>query len=140
MRKCNHVFYNSVTGEIYYVRPCSNHGQAERNCAANKQFNMTCQPESVLGVVPNVDTYRVNVTVEPHVLEKKEPTPEPPFCVELRYFRNVRLQKSDWTQAADSPLSEEKRAEWAVYRQALRDMQCDSCHCWDDVVWPTIPS
>lgn len=140
MRKCNHVFYNSVTGEIYYVKPCSNHGQAERNCAANRNFNMTCKPESVLGIVPNVNTYRVNVSVDPHVLEKKEATPEPPFCAELRQARNIRLQKSDWTQGADSPLSAEKRAEWATYRQALRDIVCEDYNNWTEVTWPSLPS
>ena len=45
--------------------------------------------------------------------------------VELKYFRAVRNKKltdSDWTQAPDSPLSEEKKKEWATYRQALRDL------------------
>ena len=45
--------------------------------------------------------------------------------VELRYFRAVRnrkLARCDWTQAPDSPLSEEKKKEWATYRQALRDL------------------
>tara|TARA_Y100001937_G_scaffold122935_1_gene184961 strand:- start:489 stop:707 length:219 start_codon:yes stop_codon:yes gene_type:complete len=45
--------------------------------------------------------------------------------VELRYFRAVRNKKladSDWTQATDSPLSDEKKKEWATYRQALRDL------------------
>ncbi len=35
--------------------------------------------------------------------------------------RNVLLIQSDWTQVVDSPLSDSKKAEWAVYRQALRD-------------------
>tara|TARA_R100001082_G_C4353706_1_gene155789 strand:- start:788 stop:1006 length:219 start_codon:yes stop_codon:yes gene_type:complete len=45
--------------------------------------------------------------------------------VELRIFRAVRNKKlvdSDWTQSPDSPLSEEKKKEWATYRQALRDL------------------
>jgi len=36
--------------------------------------------------------------------------------------RNNRLTASDWTQMPDSPLSDEKKAEWATYRQALRDL------------------
>lgn len=32
------------------------------------------------------------------------------------------LKASDWTQLPDSPLSEEEKNEWAVYRQALRDI------------------
>ena len=36
--------------------------------------------------------------------------------------RNNRLTGSDWTQMTDSPLSDTKKAEWATYRQALRDI------------------
>ena len=35
--------------------------------------------------------------------------------------RNLLLMQSDWTQVVESPLSDSKKAEWAVYRQALRD-------------------
>ena len=45
--------------------------------------------------------------------------------VELRIFRAVRnkkLERCDWTQAPDSPLSDTKKAEWATYRQKLRDL------------------
>ena len=55
--------------------------------------------------------------------------------------RNVYLRDSDWTQAADSPLSDEKVAEWATYRQALRDYPSTSS---DGTIyglpeWPTPP-
>ena len=35
--------------------------------------------------------------------------------------RNRKLTASDWTQVTDSPLSDEKKEAWRVYRQALRD-------------------
>lgn len=41
---------------------------------------------------------------------------------EVRSLRNYKLGSSDWTQFADSPLSDSKKAEWASYRQALRDI------------------
>ena len=40
----------------------------------------------------------------------------------IRARRNDLLAKCDWTVLADSPLTEEKRAEWLSYRQALRDI------------------
>jgi hypothetical protein len=40
----------------------------------------------------------------------------------VRRERDERLTASDWTQMADSPLSESHRAAWATYRQALRDL------------------
>lgn len=46
------------------------------------------------------------------------------FKEEWKYISNKRTHKlmaSDWTQLPDSPLSDTKKAEWATYRQALRD-------------------
>ena len=39
----------------------------------------------------------------------------------VRMERNSKLSQSDWTQTSDSPLTDEKKAEWATHRQALRD-------------------
>ena len=47
------------------------------------------------------------------------------MTIEARHFRQIRnakLARCDWTQAPDSPLSDEKKKEWATYRQALRDL------------------
>lgn len=64
-------------------------------------------------------------------------------CLELwvRGPRNFRLASCDWTQAADSPLSAEAKAEWATYRQALRDMTTVYADVADpaDIVWPLAP-
>ena len=40
----------------------------------------------------------------------------------VRSIRDSLLSRSDWTQLPDSPLTEAKRAEWATYRQELRDI------------------
>ena len=40
----------------------------------------------------------------------------------VRAMRNAELTATDWTQLPDSPLTPEKKAEWAVYRQSLRDV------------------
>jgi len=42
--------------------------------------------------------------------------------VAVRARRDTLLQKSDWTQRPDNKLSTEEKAEWEVYRQALRDV------------------
>lgn len=47
--------------------------------------------------------------------------PNPNTEETMRAERNRLLAASDWTQMPDSPLTDEQRAEWAVYRQALRD-------------------
>ena len=59
----------------------------------------------------------------------------------IRQIRNDFLIASDWTQVNDSPLSDAKKAEWATYRQALRDLPANnsSAISMDDVTFPTQP-
>ena len=52
--------------------------------------------------------------------------------------RDLLLADSDWTQGADSPLSEEDKAAWATYRQELRDLP--SAEGFPNVAFPTPPS
>lgn len=40
----------------------------------------------------------------------------------VRAERTQLLAESDWTQFNDSPLTAQKKAEWASYRQQLRDV------------------
>lgn len=56
-----------------------------------------------------------------------------------RFYRNILLAESDWTQTMDAPLSVEKRAEWAVYRQALRDLTVTYAASPLDIEFPTKP-
>lgn len=44
------------------------------------------------------------------------------YWEELRGIRNEYLFNSDWTQFSDSPLLEDKKLEWKVYRQKLREL------------------
>ena len=56
----------------------------------------------------------------------------------IRTSRNFLLLNSDWTQLADSPLSSEKKQEWAQYRQQLRDITDSFENAWE-VVFPEDP-
>lgn len=57
--------------------------------------------------------------------------------VDIRSDRDKDLISSDWTQLADSPLSDEQKNAWRQYRQELRDItnQADPF----SVVFPTSP-
>jgi len=57
----------------------------------------------------------------------------------IRQERDRRLAESDWTQTIDSPLSNEKKAEWQTYRQELRDIISTITNVTDIVNWPTKP-
>ena len=56
----------------------------------------------------------------------------------VRVNRTKLLKASDWTQGADSPLTDSKKAEWKTYRQALRDVPTQSDPF--NITWPTEPS
>lgn len=71
------------------------------------------------------------------------------FKMQLRLMRNDLLNATDWTQFADVPMTEEKRSEWATYRQALRDLMTQEIDYnavwngnfmdWSQVNWPEKP-
>jgi hypothetical protein len=54
----------------------------------------------------------------------------------IRAQRTYLLSECDWTQVADSPLTNAKKTEWATYRQALRDLPASTD---DPIVFPTPP-
>lgn len=57
----------------------------------------------------------------------------------VRQERDRRLMESDWTQSIDSPLSNEKKAEWQTYRQSLRGIISTITNTSDIIDWPTKP-
>jgi len=74
----------------------------------------------------------------------KATRPENPLTT-LESIRNNRtyiLRSCDWTQTADSPLTDAKKTEWATYRQALRDIpsQYTDDDNFKDVIFPTQPN
>jgi hypothetical protein len=56
----------------------------------------------------------------------------------LRFIRNARLAACDWTQMPDSPLSAAMKANWATYRQSLRDLPENTVDP-SAPVWPSEP-
>lgn len=54
-------------------------------------------------------------------------------------MRNGLLSESDYTQGTDAPLTVEQKAEWATYRQALRDLP-ENIEDLANPVWPIPPS
>lgn len=67
---------------------------------------------------------------------------------QLRTKRNEKLAASDWSQYPDSPLDSAKKAEWATYRQELRDLPAnvtdsnvkEIAYKASHSSWPTKPS
>jgi hypothetical protein len=63
-------------------------------------------------------------------------TPLPITWESIRNKRNKLLAQSDYTQMPDCPGN---KTEWAVYRQALRDIP-QTYTSADNVVWPNPPA
>jgi len=56
----------------------------------------------------------------------------------IRAERRGRLITCDWTQLPDAPLTDEEKAEWATYRQELRDLPSKHSKV-SEVVFPDDP-
>lgn len=54
---------------------------------------------------------------------------------QIREDRTQRLASCDWTQLPDAPVD---AAEWATYRQSLRDISDQAGFPWE-VAWPLVP-
>jgi hypothetical protein len=57
----------------------------------------------------------------------------------LRAERNFKLTACDYTQLVDSPLDAPTKAEWATYRQDLRDLPENTVDPTNPT-WPTEPT
>lgn len=73
-----------------------------------------------------------NITVSAPTVDIPDPSELPIM------HRNQLLLHSDWTQLPDVPLPVEKKTEWAVYRQLLRDITLQPDFP-TNIVWPTKP-
>ena len=65
--------------------------------------------------------------------------------VKFRVERNNLLSLSDWTQMPDCQLTNDKKIEWATYRQALRDLPAKTTPSINErenltnITWPAKP-
>lgn len=57
---------------------------------------------------------------------------------ELRAKRDRLLQQTDYTQLPDAPLTEQQKADYATYRQELRDLPANTVDPANPV-WPSEP-
>lgn len=125
------VIYNTETGQILMNKNLSDSAVQEL-CNSNENWAyINGAVDSIGERVVNLDTLKI----------ERRQRRIPAVADLIREKRKLLLQGCDWTQTADSPLSEEKKAAWAAYRQALRDLPDEQggVNSIDDVVWPTPP-
>ena len=124
------TFYLKSTGQLLISRVMTDTEVTERLAERTEQgcLNVACM---------QIDNYKVNLDT----LQLEEIPVVEDLQYWLRIRRNTELKMCDWTQAADSPLSDTKKTEWATYRQQLRDLPVNfpSLTSRDDITWPTKP-
>ena len=91
----------------------------------------------------NVDGVDIQLTLEEETARDAEETiweEEGPAraMAKLRRERNTLLTESDWTQYTDSPLDDEAKVDWVIYRQELRDLPATT-DVPADPTWPEEP-
>lgn len=66
----------------------------------------------------------MNRTLRQYYLDSGTDIPEENSYLleDISWIRTCELKGSDWTQLPDSPLTAEKKQEWASYRTAMRDL------------------
>jgi len=123
----NYTVYITGTGEII--------GSGVADGATNINQISHNTDESIIEGVWDQDLY--------NIINGSAVSKDGPSVVDyIRAQRTFLLAESDWTQVADSPLSDSKKAEWATYRQALRDLPTTqaSASTENDIDFPTVPS
>mgnify|MGYP003124113713 FL=1 len=126
------TIYNSDTGII--LRNVSGLGDMTNNVKSGESYIEGTYSTDKFIVVDGVA-----VAKSSEVITQQNKTQA---IIDLRSYRDVMLNSSDWTQTPDSPLSDTKKQEWQTYRQALRDLPTayTDIESVDEVTWPTTPS
>lgn len=123
------IVYKTATGQITNVKRFS-------DARLTKFLDMNAGLSYINGYVEDPANWLV---VDGALVDN---TPQVDYTDWMRRRRDLLLTGSDWTQGADSPLSDSKKAEWQTYRQALRDLPSDytsAITSKDNVTWPTRP-
>jgi len=136
-----YIFYNTENGEIFNVKKLRNDSKADEMVNGNPSFPVGyVLQDSLNGVFLSLKSQKLDLTTTPFTIIKRPYQTVPPLSEETKQIRNRKLLASDWTQGADSPLSDSKKAEWQTYRQALRDLDYHSVLEGESVTWPSQPS
>lgn len=135
----NHAMLESNVLEIHQIPAITEEFLQQKGYARFEQVNV---PASKL--VIGQEGYKLceDGVVRPELIVR-DLTQEEKMNDWVRGPRNFFLANSDWTQTADAPFTPEKKAEWATYRQDLRDLttvyEDVDLSSPSDVVWPTKP-
>lgn len=122
------ILYDLTSGKIYSCRRISD-AMLDKNVHTGMGY--------INGFVADINRKQVNVST----LEIEDKVIVEDWVEYMRTRRTQLLKACDWTQGADSPLTDAKKTEWATYRQALRDITISNPNPTgrDSITWPTQP-
>ena len=109
-------------------------GEPTTEAEFNEMFRKVTGADAAGSAIESSDPADFGTTWSAVSAKKDELTAAEPMKA-LRAERDRRLAETDWRASSDLTLS----ADWAAYRQALRDVP-SSATSLDDVTWPTPPS
>ena len=156
----DYVIYIKTTGEINSVEFIGGTQTAEEGWM-NSEIYVKYLDEIGEDSTRFMETHYYNFDTNTFIERIKRPHPSAYWNTDINdwsasladylYFtrdeRNRRLVACDWTQGADSPLTAEKKAEWAAYRTTLRqitdDIQANPTNYLNftqTVIWPSDPT
>lgn len=134
-----YTIYNKISGKIFSTGTAQTEQDVQNMVASGQQviFTLASRQQYV------ENGQLVNMPTKPEGFYKFDYTTKEWVSDELAVGRNVKnrrnqlLQESDWTQLQDVPLA--NKAEWATYRQELRDIPEQSGYP-TNVIWPVAPT
>jgi hypothetical protein len=136
-----------VYWELFPNTSFTNTGPTDEFLAENnaKQINMTKSHNPLTEKLESCDPYEegswVYIVRVVALTEEEIQMHKNSLWNNIRGVRNDKMSASDWTQLPDSPLTSEKKLEWATYRQALRDITNQNIDPRvEGAVWPFKPA
>ena len=119
------VVYNPETNKVIKTVKVSNQESLDSNINEGEAYILS----NWFGDISLASVINNEVVVE------DSPDPLEAF---LRAGRDKMLIESDWTQLSNSPLTDAKKQQWAIYRQQLRDLPSITTD-FNNPPWPTPP-
>lgn len=128
----NAVLYDASTGLIVKTLNVPDMDCLIANVQDGQEYLLSDYPDDI-----------ENYTVSDGALVRKSQTEidqqlSDEATLKFRGQRDLLLAASDWTQMPDSPLSDSKKQEWAIYRQSLRDLPANTLDP-SNPSWPSQP-
>lgn len=136
-----YTIYDSTTGQIISVRDCPDITQQVINPLhsyiegdyGGADYYIDVDNKVPVAFPPNNYKYaNFDYTTKTWVEDTKR------LASDVLAKRKMLLNSTDWTQLPNGPLTAEKQAAWATYRQALRDITKQSGYP-TNVEWPVPP-